>query len=209
MCSFGSFSDMIFLFWVCVILFSHEYVLHILCWCVLCFRYETYFHWSIMITWVWPIMEDIEPIDLGLGDRLVSSRLWFVSSSYQSNTISIPWLFRLDDLPILNLTWHHPLVPLYDLYHSYSPLYITVPLPILSIISLIWPGDVRDGLAWGELCMMIDGSWWGSDLTAWLCCWGRWIVMEHPDLSHCTWLQRAKVIRDGDFYETMVSGLWW
>ena len=147
MCSFGSFSDMIFLFWVCVILFSHEYVLHILCWCVLCFRYETYFHWSIMITWAWPIMEDIEPIDLGLGDRLVSSRLWFVSSSYQSNTISIPWLFRLDDLPILNLTWHHPLVPLYDLYHSYSPLYITVPLPILSIISLIWPGDVRDGLA--------------------------------------------------------------
>ena len=44
MYSFGSFSDMIFLFWACVILFSREYVLHILCWCVLCFRYETYFH---------------------------------------------------------------------------------------------------------------------------------------------------------------------
>ena len=66
---FGSFSDMIFLFWVCVILFSHEYVLHILCWWVLCFRYETYFHLSIMITLAWAIMKDIEPIDLGSWDQ--------------------------------------------------------------------------------------------------------------------------------------------
>ena len=49
--------------------FSHEYVLHILCWCLLCFRYETSFHLYIMITLAWPIMEDIEPIDLGSGDR--------------------------------------------------------------------------------------------------------------------------------------------
>ena len=51
---------------------------------------------------------------------------------------------------------------------------------------------------------MIDGSWWESGLTAWWCCWGRWIVMEHPDLSHCTWLQRVEMIRDGDFMRR-----WW
>ena len=27
------------------------------------------FHLHILITWVWPIMEDIEPINLGLGNR--------------------------------------------------------------------------------------------------------------------------------------------
>ena len=52
--------------------------------------------------------------------------------------------------------------------------------------------------------MMIDGSWWESGLTAWWCCWGRWDVMEHLDLSHCTWLQRVGMIRDGDFMRR-----WW
>ena len=94
----------------------------------------------------------------------------------------------IDDLPILSLTWHHLLVPLYDLYHSYSHSNIIVPLPILSIISLIWPGSVWDGLTWGELYTKIDGSWWESGLIAWRCCWGRGVVMEHLDLSHYTWL---------------------
>ena len=49
--------------------FSREWVLHILCWCVLWFRYDTSFTY-ITITLAWPIMEDIEPIDLGSGDRL-------------------------------------------------------------------------------------------------------------------------------------------
>ena len=57
--------------------FYFEYVLFyflmsmlcISCVDVLCFRYETYFHLCIMITLVWPIMEDIEPINLGLADR--------------------------------------------------------------------------------------------------------------------------------------------
>ena len=35
----------------------------------LCFQYETCFHLYIMITQAWPIMKDIEPIDLGSGDR--------------------------------------------------------------------------------------------------------------------------------------------
>ena len=63
----GSFSNMIFYLSMCH--FSHECALHILCWCTLCFWYETSFHLYIMITLAWPIMEDIEPIDLGLRDR--------------------------------------------------------------------------------------------------------------------------------------------
>ena len=98
-------------------------------------------------------------------------------------------LFRLDDLPILSLTWHHPLIPSYDLA-------IPIRLSILQyhclsfpFISLIWPGRVWDGLTWGELYTMIYGSWWESGLTTWRCCWGRGDVMEHPDLSHYTWLR--------------------
>ena len=150
MYSFGSFSDMIFLFWVCVILFSNEYVLHILRWCVLCFRYETYFHLCIMITLVWPIMEDIEPIDLGSWDRprefetMTRFILWLeqyhIYIHIHIRTLALwtcwPTHFELD----MTL----PLVPLYDLYHPYPSSCITVPLPVLSTISLIWPVRVRD-----------------------------------------------------------------
>ena len=65
----GSFSDMILLFWVCVILFLMS-MLYISCLDV-CYAFDMrhLFHLYIMITLTWPIMKDIEPIDLGLGDR--------------------------------------------------------------------------------------------------------------------------------------------
>ena len=147
MYSFGSFSDMIFLFWVCVILFSNEYVLHILRWCVLCFWFETYFHLYIMITLAWPIMEDIEPFDLGLGYRLrefeTVTHFTFRSEQYYIHihtlTLWTCWLthFELDmTLPLVPLYYITILVRLSILqYHSL----------FLSIISLIWPGRVRDG----------------------------------------------------------------
>ena len=46
---------------------------------------------------------------------------------------------------------------------------------------------------------MIDGSWWESGLTVWQYCWDRGVIMEHPDLSHCIWLQRVGMIRDDWF----------
>ena len=51
---------------------------------------------------------------------------------------------------------------------------------------------------------MIDGSWWESGLIVERYCWDRAVIMEHPDLSHCTWLQRVGMIRDGDFMRR-----WW
>ena len=51
---------------------------------------------------------------------------------------------------------------------------------------------------------MIDISRWESGLTAWWYCWDWGVIMEHLDLSHCTWLQRARMIRDGDFIRR-----WW
>ena len=147
MYSFGSFSDVIFLFWVCVILFSNEYALHILHWCMLCFWYETYFHLCIMITLVRPIMEAIEPIDLGLGDwpkefeTMTHFTFWSNQHHIYIHTLTLwtwwPTHFEPDMTP--------PLSTIIRPYHSYSPLYTTVPFPILSIISLIWPGRVRDG----------------------------------------------------------------
>ena len=199
MYSFGSFSDMIFLFWVCVILFSNEYVLHILCWCVLRFWFETYFHLCIMITLVWPIMEDIEPIWPRIR-RSTHFTFWLEQYHIHIHTLTLwtwwPTHFEPDMTPSLDTITR--------LYYPCSPYHAIVPLPILSIISWVWPGSVWDGLTRGELYMMIDGSWWESGLTAWWCCWGRWIVMEHPDLRHCTWLQRVRTTRDGDLMRR-----WW
>ena len=69
-----------------------------------------------LITWTWPIMEDIEPIDLGSGDwpREFETVTHFTSVRSSTISISIPRLYGLGDLPILSLTWYHPLVPLHD-----------------------------------------------------------------------------------------------
>ena len=126
--------------------FSRECVLHILCWCVLCFRYDTSFTY-ITITLAWPIMEDIEPIDLGSGDRPrefeTVTHFTFRSEQYYIHihtlTLWTCWLthFELDmTLPLVPLYYITILVRLSILqYHSL----------FLSIISLIWPGRVRDG----------------------------------------------------------------
>ena len=141
----GSFSDMIF--YLSMWHFSRECALHILCWCVLWFQYETSFHLYIMITLAWPIMDDIEPFDLGSGDRprefKTMTHFTFWSEQYHIHihtlTLWTWWTthFELDMTP--------PLDTIIRPYHSYSSLYTIVPLPILSIISLIWPGRVRDG----------------------------------------------------------------
>ena len=63
----GSFSDMIF--YLSMWHFSRECVLHILCWCVLCFRYETsfaYISWSLWPDLSWRILS---LFDLGSRDR--------------------------------------------------------------------------------------------------------------------------------------------
>ena len=52
--------------------------------------------------------------------------------------------------------------------------------------------------------MMIDGSWWESGLTAWWYYWGRGVIMEYPDLSHCTWLWGFGMIRKSNFMRR-----WW
>ena len=97
-----------------------------------------------------------------------------------------------------------PLSIITRLYYIFSLYHAAASLPFLSIISLIWLGRVRDSYTWGELCMMIDGSQWESGLIAWWYCWGRWIVMEHPDLSHCTWLlvwsERLILWDDGEWH---------
>ena len=141
----GSFSDMIF--YLSMWHFSRECALHILCWCVLCFRYETSFHLYILITLAWPIMEDIEPIDLGLGDRPrefeTVTHFTFRSEQYyiHIHTLTL-WTCRLTHFepdmtpPLGTITW---------LYYICSPYHATVPLPFFSIISLIWLGRVRDG----------------------------------------------------------------
>ena len=61
--------------------------------------------WKILSLLTWDQEIDLECL-----------RLWPISPSDQSNTIStyIYWRCRLDDLPILSLTWHHSLVPLHD-----------------------------------------------------------------------------------------------
>ena len=110
----GSFSDMIF--YLSMWHFSRECALHILCWCVLCFRYETSFHLYILITLAWPIMEDIEPIDLGLGDQSrefeTVTHFTFWSEQYHIHIYTLTlWTWWLTHL---GLTWHHLLVPLHD-----------------------------------------------------------------------------------------------
>ena len=96
-----------------------------------------------------------------------------------------------------------PLVPLHDFttlvrlsmlqYHCL--FFPSFPWSDHVVPEIVWPGVSSTRL--------IDGSWWESGLTTWWCCWGRWDIMEHPDLSHCTWLQRVGMIRDGDFMR------WW
>ena len=145
----GSFSDMIF---------YPEYMLFSCLW--LCFTYLVLmsvmlsiwdiFHLYIMIIWVWPIMEDIEPFDLGSGD-LGSLRLWPISPSDQSSIISIstPWLCGLDDLPILSLTWHHPLVPLHDFT---TLVYLSIlQYHCLFFPSFPWSGQVESEMVWPEV----------------------------------------------------------
>ena len=51
---------------------------------------------------------------------------------------------------------------------------------------------------------MIDGSRWEIGLTAWGCCWGRGVVLGHPNLSCYTWIQIVGMIRDGD-----IMRWWW
>ena len=133
----GSFSDMIF--YLSTWHFSRECVLHILCWYVLCFRYETSFQLYIMITLAWPIMEDIEPIDLGLGDRPrefeTVTHFTFRLEQYHIHihTLTLwtwrPTHFEPDMTP--------PLGTITRLYYPCSPYHATVPLSFLSIISLI------------------------------------------------------------------------
>ena len=137
--------EFVFFSWVCFT--SFVFVLHLLCWCVLCFRYEMSFHLYIMITLVWPIMEDIEPIDLGLGD-------WPREFEIVTYFTSIPWSFRLGELPILSLTWHHPLVPLYDLTTF-------VRLSILQYQCLFFPSFLWSDQVESEMIRLeVSFAWW-------------------------------------------------
>ena len=141
----GSFSDVIF--YLEYVAFSHEYALHILRWCAFMLSIWYIFTY-IMITLAWPIMEDIEPIDLGSGDRprefeTVTHFTFWLEQCHMHTHIPTLWTcwpthFESDMTP--------PLGTITRLYHSYSPSYIIVPLPILSIIPLnlvvfemVWP----------------------------------------------------------------------
>ena len=151
MYSFGSFSDMIFYF---------EYVLfpflmstfYIFCVDV-CYAFDMrhIFTLASLITWVWPIMEDIESIDLGSWDR---------PRKFETMTHFILWLEQYHIYIHIHIrtlalwTWwpiHFepdmtpPLDTITRLYYPCSPYHATVPLPFISIISLIWLGRVRDG----------------------------------------------------------------
>ena len=64
----GSFSDTIFLLWVYFISFLWAYFTSFVLMCAT-LSIQDIFHLHILITWAWPIMKDIEPIDLGSGDR--------------------------------------------------------------------------------------------------------------------------------------------
>ena len=126
--------------------FSREWVLHILCWCVLCFRYDTSFTY-ITITLAWPIMEDIEPIDLGSGDRprefgtVTHFTFWLEQYHTHIHTLTL-WTW----LTYPFWAWHDTtLGTVIRLYYPFSPYHVAAPLPFLSIISLIWLGRVRDG----------------------------------------------------------------
>ena len=127
--------------------FSREYALHILRWCVLYFRYETYLHLCIMITLVWPIIEDIEPIDLGLGDRPrefeTVTHFTFRSEQYHIHIHTLTlWTWRPTHFEP-NMT--PPLSIITRLYYIFSLYHAAASLPFLSIISLIWLGRVQDG----------------------------------------------------------------
>ena len=84
-------------------------------------------------------MEDIEPIDLGLGDRPKEfetvTHFTFRSEQYHIyiHTLTLwtwrPTHFEPDMTP--------PLGTITRLYYPCSPYHATVPLPFLSIISLI------------------------------------------------------------------------
>ena len=84
-------------------------------------------------------MEDIEPIDLGLGDRLrefeIVTHFTFHSEQYHIHihTLTLwtwqPTHFEPDMTP--------PLGTITRLYYPCSPYHATVPLSFLSIISLI------------------------------------------------------------------------
>ena len=97
-----------------------------------------------------------------------------------------------------------PLVPL----HDFTTL---VRLSMLQYHCLFfpsfpWSDHVVPEIVWPEVSStrLIDGSWWESGLTAWWCCWGRGVIIEHPDLSHCTWFQRVGTTKDGDLMRR-----WW
>ena len=141
----GSFSDMIF--YLSMWHFSRECVLHILCWCVLCFRYETsfaYISWSLWPDLSWRILS---LFDLGSRDRprefetVTHVTFWLERYYIHIRTLTLltwwPTHFEPDMTP--------PLGTITRLYYPCSPYHTTVPLPFLSIISLIWLGRVRDG----------------------------------------------------------------
>ena len=112
---------------------------------VLYFWLRTFIHLHITITLAWPIMEDIEPFDLGLGDRPrefeTVTHFTFCLEQYHIHIPTLwtcrPTHFEPDMTP--------PLGTITRLYYPCSPYHATVPLPFLSIISLIWLGRVRDG----------------------------------------------------------------
>ena len=147
MYSFGSFSDMIFYFEYVLssFLMSTFYI-----YCVdVCYAFDMrhIFTLASLITWAWPIMEDIEPIDLRLGDRPrefeTVTQFTFRSEQYHIHihTLTLwtcrPTHFEPDMTP--------PLGTITRLYYLCSPYHATVPLPFFSIISLIWLGRVWDG----------------------------------------------------------------
>ena len=147
MYSFGSFSDMIFYFEYVLssFLMSTFYI-----YCVdVCYAFDMrhIFTLASLITWAWPIMEDIEPIDLGSGDRprefetVTHVTFWLEWYHIHIRTLTLwtwwPTYFEPDMTP--------PLGTITRLYYPCSPYHATVPSPFLSIVSLIWLGRVRDG----------------------------------------------------------------
>ena len=193
--------------------FSRECVLHILCWCVLCFRYDTAFTY-IMITLAWPIMEDIESIDLRLGDRLrefeTVTHFTFRSEQYHIHihihTLTLwtwwPTHFELDMTPPLGtVIWPLPFLFAF-VYYS------TIAYPSHSFP---WFDQVESEMVW----LGVSSTRWYMDHDERVV----WLLDDVVEVEEMSWSIRIWVIthdfgcfgliRDGDFYETMVSGLWW
>ena len=112
----GSFSDTIFLFRVCVMLFLIN-MLYISCLDV-CYAFNmrhifTYTSWSLWYDLSWRIL-NLLTYDQKIN--LENSRLRPISPSDQSSTISISWLCRVDDLPHFELNMTPPFGTIILLY---------------------------------------------------------------------------------------------